>query len=285
MFVRLRRAMRLRQVIAAIVGIVIGILTNVASSFFVEPHPWLVYVIGVIGLIALVAIIIMDIRGPVRVELNLRPVKTIRTAAEKESIARPGLIGIVSLYRPFGNTSVTSRNPEDWKAAAERLDYAALDFPNSNLAPLIQAISIHASKLLHCWLITTSSSDPRFWGSNVYAPVLVKYLQKEHHMKCTFHFGPELELPLEDDAEVFNKTVERAQNALAQARQLGLKEEEVIGDFTGGVRGMTLGMILSRLDGDCDLQVMGSHYKPNGEPTPPLFPIIFSFEPILHNKY
>ena len=284
MFVRLRRAMRLRQVIAAIVGITIGILTNVASSYLVEPRPWLTYIIGAIGFIALVFVIIMDIRGPVRVELNLRPVKTIRTAAEKEENARAGLIGIISLYRPFGSTSVISRNPEDWKKSAEQLDYDALDFPNSNLAPLIQAITTHASRLQHCWLITTCSSDPRFWGSNVYAPVLVKYLKEKQHLKCSFHFGPELELPLEDDAEVFNRTVERTKKALAHARKLGMKEEDVIGDFTGGVRGMTLGMILSRLDGDCDLQMMGSHYKPNGEPDRLLFPIIFSFEPILQSK-
>ena len=265
-------------------GLSLGLLGNILASYLFEARSWLVYLIGTVLVASIILIVILDLRGPARVQLVLRPVKTIRTEMEKRSAARPGLIGMVSLYRPMKGSCVPSSKPEDWKAAAERLDYAYLDLPHSNLAPLIEAITMHVSKLKHCWLITTTSTDARFWGSNVYAPVLIAYLQAVCQVNCTFHYGPELELPLDDDAEVFTRTLERTRYALAEARQLGLAEEDVIGDFTGGVRGMTLGMILSRLDGDRDLQMIGTHYAPDGAPEPPLLPIVFSFETVLQEK-
>lgn len=284
MFPRLRRAIRLRQLVAGIMGLCLGLLGNILASYLFEARSWLVYLIAAILVGSLVLLVILDLRGPPRVQLNLRPIQTVRTEAEKRSAARSGLIGLVSLYRPMKGHCVPSSQPEDWKAAAERLDYTYLDLPHSNLAPLIEAITMHASKLKHCWLITTTSTDACFWGSNVYAPVLVAYLREVCQMSCEFHYGSELELPLDDDAEVFTRTLERTRYALAEAHKLGLEEEDVIGDFTGGVRGMSLGMILSRLDGDRDLQMIGTHYTPDGLPEPPLLPIIFSFETVLHEK-
>jgi hypothetical protein len=284
MFKHLRRAIRMRQLVAGIVGLSLGLLGNIAASYLFEARSWLVYLISAVFVISVILLVFLDLRGPARVKLNLRPVKTIRTKAEQQSVARSGLIGMVSLYRPMKNshTPPTSK-PEDWKAAAEHLDYAYLDLPNSNLAPLIEAITMHASRLQHCWLIATTSSDSRFWGSSVYAPALVAYLQTERNLKCQFYYGPELELPLDDDAEVFTRTLDRTHKILEQARHLGLAEENVISDFTGGVRGMTLGMILGRLDSDRDVQMIGTHYAPDGAPIPPLLPVIFSFEPVLQN--
>jgi hypothetical protein len=284
MFPRLRRAIRLRQIIAGIFGLALGLLGNILASYLFEARSWLVYLISGVCVVSMVVLVLLDVRGPGRVELNLRPVRTVRSDAEKRSVAHPGLIALVSLYRPMKDSHVPSQKPEDWKAAAGRLDYQYLDLPHSNLAPLIEAITMHASKLKHCWLITTKSADSRFLGSGVYVPALIAYLQQEHGLGCEFHYGPEFELPLDDDAEVFTRTLDRTRKALAEAKDRGLTEEEVIGDFTGGVRGMTLGMILSRLDGDSDVQMIGTHYAADGMPVPPLFPVVFSFEPVLQEK-
>jgi hypothetical protein len=279
----LRRAIRLRQLVAGIAGLALGLLGNILASYLFEARSWLVYLIGGVFVASMVALILLDLRGPTRVELSLRPVRTIRTPDEMEGIARRGLIGLVSLYRPMKG-SAAPPDPKEWLAAAGRRDYACLDLPNSNLAPLITAITMHKSKLAHCWLISTTSNDPRFPGSSAYVPALVEYLKAERQLACEFHYGPEFQMPLDDDAEVFTRTLDRIRRAMAEAAKRGLAEEEVMGDFTGGVRGMTLAMILGRLDADRDVQMIGTHYGDDGSPQPPLLPVVFGFSPVLRER-
>lgn len=284
MWNRLRQAIRLRQVVAGFSGLTLGLLINSLYSLMQDSGPWLTVLLLIVFVASLGAIVYLDVSGPKRISLNLRPVKTLRTDAEKQEAARRGLVIFVSLYRPQPGCAVPSKEAKDWQKAALRGDYVYLDLPNSNLAPAIQAIATHARHLEHCWLISTTSSDPDFPGSNTYLSVLKAYLREVQQVKCEFHDGPGLELSLDDDALVFTRTLDRMRHALQMANDLGLQDDDVIADFTGGVRGMTLGMILSCLDGDRDIQMIGTHYSPSGAPTPPLFPVIFSFEPVIHDK-
>jgi hypothetical protein len=284
MWQQLRRAIRLRQFLAGFSGLALGLLANVASDYMAVSAPWLISIVVLVFVATLLASIFLDVRGPARVGLILQPVKTLRTDAEKQAAARRGLIAFVSLYRPFRGSRVPSTQASDWLAAAERGDYDDLDLPNSNLAPAIEAVVTHASKLEHCWLIGTTSADAKQPGSVAYIPILETYLQQEGNVKCQFHSGPEWQLPLDDDALVFSKTLELVRKAFAEAKELKLAAEDLVADFTGGVRGMTLGMILGCLDSDRDIEMIGAHYGPDGTPMPPLFPAIFGFEPVLRER-
>jgi hypothetical protein len=275
--------MQLRQLSAGVTGLALGLLLNVASNWLSGAGAALVPVIVAIFVGTLSVSIYLWWRNPTRVGLNIRPVRTLRAEAEKRQQAHRGLIAFVSLYRP-GRDSRASKKPEDWQAAAARNDYQALDLPHSNLATTIEAIMSHTSQLEHCWLIGTTATDLGVPGSSIYIPALIEYLRHERGLKCTFHHGPECNLPLDDDALVFTKTLDLVRHVFAQAEkegEVGLQAQEVIADFTGGTRSMTLGMILACLDGDRDIEMIGTHYDAAGNPKGPIFPIIFSFEPVL----
>lgn len=223
-------------------------------------------------------------RNPERVGLNIQPVKTLRTEAEKSQHARRGLIAFVSLYKPVGQSGAKELGPTDWQTAAEQWDYQLLDFPNSNLATTIEAVITHASRLEHCWLIGTTATRPEIPGSNVYIPALVEYLRQEQKVACEFHYGPEFNLSLDDDALVFDKTMDLLHKIFEQAEKMGLGVSDVIADFTSGIRSMTLGMILACLDGDRDIEMIGTRYGPEGKWVGPPFPVVFSFEPVLEQE-
>lgn len=285
MWQRLRRAMQLRQLSAGLTGLTLGLLLNVASDWLSGPGAALIpFIVIVFGGTLLVGIWLWW-RNPSRVGLDIRPVQTLRTESERHQHARRGLIAFVSLYRP-GRDSQASQKPEGWAAAAAQKDYQALDLPHSNLATTIEAITSHASRLEHCWLIGTTAADPSIPGSSIYIPALVEYFRHERGLKCAFHYGPEsgCDLSLDDDALVFTKTLSLIRNIFVQAEKDGginLHAEEMIADFTSGIRSMTLGMLLACLDGDRDIQMIGTHYDAAGHWEGPLFPILFSFEPVL----
>ena len=283
MWQRFRRAMQLRQVVAGLTGLTLGLLLNVASNWLSGAGTTLIPIIAVAFVGTLLVSIYLWWRNPSRVGLNIRPVRTLRMEAEKHQSARRGLIAFVSLYRP-GHESQASKKTEDWVAAAAQQDYRALDLSHSNLATTIEAITSHVNRLEHCWLVGTTATDPRTPGSSIYIPALIEYLRHERGLKCEFHHGPECNLPLDDDALVFTKTLDLIRNIFVQVeedKETGLQAKEMIADFTSGTRSMTLGMILACLDGDRDIQMIGTHYDAAGNWEGPPFPIIFSFEPVL----
>jgi hypothetical protein len=284
MWGRLVRVMQLRQLSAGVAGLTLGLLLDFASDWLTGSGAGLVPLVALIFIAALSVSAWLWWRDPSRVGLALQPVKTLRTEAEKRQHARRGLIALVSLYRPTEENPAARLTPEDWRAAAKQRDYAALDLPNSNLATTIEAITSHASQLEHCWLIGTTAANPEIAGSHVYIPALVAYLNRERDLGCTFHYGQEFNLSLDDDALVFDKTVDIVREIFLHAESIGLGAPDVIADFTGGMRSMTLGMILACLDGDRDIEMIGTRYSPEGNWTGAPFPIIFRFEPILQQR-
>jgi hypothetical protein len=221
-------------------------------------------------------------RNPERVGIHLQSVKTLRTETERAQHARRGLILFVSLYRPERASPAAQLQPEDWQRAAAELDYTTLDLPRSNLATTIEAITAHADHLEHCWLVGTTAIDPARPGSDVYIPALVEYLQREYDVQCEFHYSRDLAISLDDDALVFDKTIDLLWGIFRQAVNLNLSDSDIVADFTSGIRSMTLGMILACLDGDRDIEMIGTRYGPDGRWTGPRFPIIFGFEPVLY---
>ncbi|MCA9943170.1 MAG: hypothetical protein KC449_06790, partial [Anaerolineales bacterium] len=84
-----------------------------------------------------------------------RPPIPLRQPLDRERYARRGLIAIVSLYTPQPGTPAATLTPAQRLAAAQAGDATALNFPRSNYAPLIKAVTSHSKNLQHCWLIST----------------------------------------------------------------------------------------------------------------------------------
>lgn len=265
------------KLVLAVFGFLIGIVTNLVSDFF--PQLGQTAILLLMAITAIIGIVVLAIRARAqRVRVVINRFVTLRLPEEREREARRGLIVFVSLYSEVKRKPEERLPPEAALAAAKNLDYGKLSFEVSNLQPAIEAIVSHRSRLDYCWLISTTASDPAAAVSLPYAPVLCRYLTAERGVDCTF-FGDKdsrYAVPLDDDGEVTIKTRDIVARIFKEASELGLKEDDIVADFTGGLRSMTLGMILACLDRGRDIQFQGTHYDENGKQQD-LFPLLFDF--------
>lgn len=273
----MRRRILLNQLIPFLAGVVLTVFLEMISNELIGSGPWVRRFFVAIGLVLLGGALIYNLR-PRRVRVNMGMPHIVRRPEEATAYARRGLVTFVSLYRPFKSISARGLTDEQKREAAARRDYTVLDLENSNLEPLIRSVMTHAPRLQHCWLIATSSLSPEHPGSDLFVPVLVRYLQEVKGVQCQFHYGPEWTIPLEDDVVLAQKTWEHILKSFGEAEKRGVTPAEMIADITSGFRAMTLGMILACLDGDRDIQLMGTRYDQQGNPESSLFPIRFPFE-------
>lgn len=276
---QLRRFIQWQRMIMALFGVLFGLVLSVLSDWLVNQGltylPWIIVATLIIGLVGLV----VTIRRPPGIEVAIRSPLTIRTETEARQYARRGFVGFVPLYKAKRDTAAAQLTAEARAAAVEAGDFDCLQVEDSNLQPTIEAILRHASRLEHCWLLATDGPAGR--GSAPYAPLLARYLREKKGLTCRFYYGAAYTISLDDDALVLSKTYDQVQSILKQAHRLGLLPREVVADITTGFRSMTLGIVLACLDGDQDLEFVGTHYNQFGQPEGALFPIIFSFEPTL----
>ena len=280
---RIKRTMQIGQLVAGIAGLTFGLLIDFFSDWLEDQGSMYKPIVLIVFVVALLITIWLWSRRQDRIGLDIGMVKTLRSQQEKEHHARRGLIAFVSLYTPPKGSEAAALSPDERHKRAQNGEYAFLDLPKSNLAPVIDAITTHASRLEHCWLVGTTSRESKRAGSCVYIPALSRYLEEIRHVGCQFHFE-EYCIPLDDDALVFDKTVELIQRIFREVDSLEIEPGDVIADFTSGFRSLTLGMILASLDRDRDIQLIGTHYDANGRWTDERFPIIFRFEPVLRSK-
>jgi len=280
----MRKTMRtlfdLDGLISAALGFLVALFTNALSNLLPAGQ----VVVWLAGLIVAVLLVlgVRRLRPRSQWDIVFQPPLTLRTDAEKAAHARQGLIGSVSMFSPMHDSAARGLAPEEIRAAADRLNYTQLDLLNSNLEPLIQAILAHRTRLRHIWLLGTTAADPTMPGSSVFIPVLIEYLRREHNLTCDFHYGYDYEIPLDDDALVYHKCFDLIQRIFAEAEGLGIVAQEMVTDFTSGIRSIALGAVLASIDGTRNVQMMGTHYQANGRPMPhDLFPMIYSFEPRL----
>lgn len=274
---RLHKLLRMQQIAFSLTGLGVGLLASVLANYIYEHElqrlPWIIVSIGLLALLSGIAYLARN-RS---IAVSFRPPIIIRTPEEAKRHARRALIGFVSLYKPQPDSPAYKLIPQERAAAIEQLDFDRLDLENSNLNPLIQAIIAHSSRLEHCWLIATeSAADP---GSLPCARLLAEYLRRRKGLgSCIFHNGKDYVVRLDDFALVADKTYSKMQEILKEIEQLHYPGPEVIADITAGIRTMSMSMILSCLDKEHDVQMMGTRYDEQGRPNG-LFPIIFSFEP------
>lgn len=212
------------------------------------------------------------------IDVALRTPKIVRDEQEAKRCARRGWVGFMMLPNAPRKLSVAERLD-----AAARLDFDALQMedPSSNWAPTIYGITTHASKLEHCWLIGSYVPGVENSGSRPYIPVLVAYLQQRKGLQCQFHYGDEFSVPVEaDDAVTWKQTYDCVRDILrTRAPKAGLKPRDVVVDITTATRSMVLGMALTCLSRDRDIQLVGTHYDGRGKPKGTLATLLYSFEP------
>lgn len=280
---RLRRVLTPGRILSTIFTISFGgLLISVVSEILAEGN--LRLVIGIVGGIALVTGVgaaILYLRHPSPVVIVAKAPILVRTRGEAKKRARRGFVGFIPF---FSAQSPEARNlsPEARQQAVKDLDYVTLRIEQSNMAPTIEAITTHASRLEHCWLIGTDSKKGS--GSVEFAELLVHYLKTEKGIACEFHC-PEAgddepyTVNMDDDALVFSQTHDVVVDVLNEAEQLGIETSDMVADITTGVRSMLLGMVFACLERDQDIELVGSQYTDTGGIEPnTLFPIIFDYE-------
>jgi len=281
---KFKRMIQVRQILAGLTGLLAGLWVNLVSDIIGAASWQWQWAIGILFLLSLGGNVWYWGLRPTAVTLKVRPPITVRLPQEQRRVARRGIVVVASLYTPQLQNSAYAFSAKERLAAAIRLDYRSLDFAQSNFAPIIEAINTHASRLQHCWIIGTVGTDRNAPGSNAYIPALVAYLRQEKALTCEFHFGEQFELALDDDALLFNKTHQLMQEIFNQARQLQLAATDIVADCTSGIRSIALGIVLSSLDSERDLQLIGVQYGPDGRQIGSLLPMIFQFEPFIQSE-
>lgn len=275
----LRRLLRLERITFGLTGVAFGfLLSMVANLLSGEPYRFIPIVGGATVILALISGLLV-VRNRPGSAMLIRSPRTIRTAGDAERYARRGYVGFVPLYKPLRHSAANQLSVEQRLEAAKNLDFDALDIANSNLQPTVQAISTHAARLGHCWLLSTACADPSAPGSQPYVRLLAEYLRQVKNLRCHFHYGePRYCVPLDDDSLVLSKTYDHVRDIFIEAEKLGIGPQEIIGDVTTGTRSMMLGIALACLDQDHDFEFVGTRYNEEGQPTGALLPVIYSVE-------
>lgn len=262
-------------------GLVLAVLGNWLSQTSLMAYlPLIVLVTGILWLLAF----LLHRRRPRTIDLQIWSPLALGTPAECDDYARQAFVGFVPLYTPAEGSPARALSPSDRERAIDQLDFDRLFVEQSNLQPTIHAILCHRHRLKHCWLVGTHTVQGGA-QSVAYARLLVEYLRQKKGIQCEFHYGDKYTIELDEDALVFDKTHRRITSILEEIRQLGIPARDVVADITPGIRSMAMGMILACLDGDHDVELIGSKYNAKtGRPEGALTPLIFRFEPRLVAK-
>lgn len=272
----MKRSLNPTILIPAVAGFLVGILANIlADTLAASGRPVILALVAITALLLLLTLVYRE-RQRITGRFGLPIV--IRTLVDRYSYSQRGLIAIVSLYNPDKESPAAHLTREERLAAAAALDYEMLCLEQSNYRPLIFAVDTHTSRLVHCWLIATQSDNPAT-SSLTCVPILEKYLREQKGVKYTFHSGEQYALVLQDDALLAERTRNLVDRIFKEAtdQEIGLQEQEIIADITGGFCSLPLGVIVACLDRRRKVQFIGAHYDDQARPTHPLFPILFEY--------
>ena len=278
----LKRIMRLQRISIGLAGFCFGLLVSVFSNWIYEKGEKAIYILFAVLVVSGLIAVVLYLRHLGGIEVAIRIPLIIRRPTEAQEYARRGFVGFVPLYTPQRGTEADGLSGEERQQAIESLDFDRLQPEKSNLQPTIVAILSHSSRLEHCWLLATSGEE--FAGSLPYAHLLAEYLRQRKGLDCQFHYGEEYTISMDDDALMLDKTYKQVRRVFGEATREKIPPPEMVADITTGVRSAALGMILACLDRDRDIEFVGTRYNEKGRPTGRLFPIIFSFEPILEQR-
>jgi hypothetical protein len=133
--------------------------------------------------------------------------------------------------------------------------------PGPGISSAETAIRYHLAteSLEHCWLVTGGT------GSEQSAAGLIQKLVSEGVPMKRFH-PTALAASEADNPHAVYRGINRIYE---EAKQVGLEEEEIIGDYTGGTKSMTAGMVLACVSPRRHLQFMKpQRYTADGRAEP-----------------
>ena len=265
-----------RKIVLTLVLAVLNIISNLIANLTVEGGWRIIWLVLGIGALAAIAyILIRNVLNPPHVSVQFHQATPLRPE-EYRRHARKGLILLLSDFKPNPGSPANSLGETERQERAKKLDFESLHLPDSNFNPAIIAVTAHASNLSHCWIITTSNTSDRN-QSLLYAPVLAACL-KTICGACDFHLGDGYVIPAQDDDALATKTYAVVNTIYQEARErFHLQDQDIVADFTGTSKSMSMGMILACLDRSRILQYIGSHYDSAGNRQEGSFPILFTF--------
>lgn len=274
---RLRRLFRLQRISAGLVGLTFGVLISVLANLLSGPLAQFIPVLLALLVVSTIVALVIYLREPVSpVKVAIRSPITIHNELDAGQYARRGFIGFVPYFTPRWGSPASKLSREERQQAVAALDFATLDLENSNMMPTIQAIASHKSRLQHCWLIATTGKEGE--GSAAYTQLLVNCLATKYGIECQFYQGERYTINLESDAELPQRIYDQVVKAFGESERKGLTPRDLVVDVTTGIRSMALGATLACLDSEHDIEFVGTAYDSNGNPSGPLYPIIFNFE-------
>jgi len=110
--------------------------------------------------------------------------------------------------------------------------------PGSRTTAAENAIRAHLPKLEHCWII---AGPDRPWTKPHSRDNAKQIIEKYQSLKPAIRFYPK-EVDDEHDSE---KMFHLIQSTYHEALSFGLRENDIIADYTGGTASMTAGMVLA----------------------------------------
>ncbi len=215
-----------------------------------------------------------------------------RNDASQKHIKR-GLVMMVSPYSP--QTSVIGAELrkaadaekvkvlEKIEAAKQTLDFETLDLPNSNLAIGIKAVKAHASKLEVCWLLSTEDLHNKNGelikhGSFDSARLLASYLSQLPELANVEFLYEDYTIPQGVSSSIVKSIRDAMDRVFKDANALKIDTQSMAADMTSGTGAMKLGMVLASLDGNRDIQFVGTTYAEDNNPIKgELNPILYPF--------
>jgi len=193
-----------------------------------------------------------------------------------------GLVVLLSLCRPLAG-SAKSLMPAVLDKAIEDCDYVKLDLENTantTLGHQILAIKTHSKTLRHCWLVATRARIPGKRQSLDFAPVVAKFIKEKISKDIQVHYGDDYAVTIDNEEAICRSSYRLIKKIYDEARRLGIKNEEMLTDVTGSIRGVSIGATLACLDRDTDIEYIGAEYDDNGNPTGNAFPLIVEYKPL-----
>jgi hypothetical protein len=141
-----------------------------------------------------------------------------------------------------------------------------LIFLFSRIDQLQETVRHHSPVLQHCWLVVTH--DKRASAMQAMDRLRQHFPNTRFYMRELTHLY---------DSQRCREIVRRIYQV--EAPDLGISQEQVIADITGGTKPMTLGMVAACLDGNYPMEHVPTRFDADGRPDGPLKPIQIVVEP------
>jgi hypothetical protein len=184
--------------------------------------------------------------------------------------SRRALIGLVSNYNPRFNLE-----PQAKETALNNNDWQTLRLPESNLAPLLNALELYRDSLEHVWLISTPQSISS-------ARLIERYARTKGFARLQFYLGDGWMIPFPMQPQVMTDVGEMVGSATKAALFHGIDARELIVDVTGGTVPMSLAAAFACLDPKLDVQY-GGFERDAAKPNVPQA-LLIEFEPVIKNS-